>query len=226
MSHNSGKLYVVATPIGNLGDISARATAILREVDVVLCEDTRVSGKLLSALAIRKPMMSYHEHSDARRTHEVVTEMLEGKTMALVTDAGTPGVNDPGGVLVAAAAKVGIDIIPVPGPNATVTALSICGFPADRYTFVGFPPNKKGRETFFRELGGVEHTLVMFESTHRIVKTLEQLKQLNRPVVVCRELTKLHETIYRGSVQDVLDRLEQTSTKGEFVIVVAPKDWK
>ena len=226
MSHNSGKLYVVATPIGNLGDISARATAILREVDVVLCEDTRVSGKLLSALAIRKPMMSYHEHSDACRTHEVVTEMLEGKTMALVTDAGTPGVNDPGGVLVAAAAKVGIDIIPVPGPNATVTALSICGFPADRYTFVGFPPNKKGRETFFRELGGVEHTLVMFESTHRIVKTLEQLKQLNRPVVVCRELTKLHETIYRGSVQDVLDRLEQTSTKGEFVIVVAPKDWK
>ena len=226
MSHNSGKLYVVATPIGNLGDISARATAILREVDVVLCEDTRVSGKLLSALAIRKPMMSYHEHSDARRTHEVVTEMLEGKAMALVTDAGTPGVNDPGGVLVAAAAKVGIDIIPVPGPNATVAALSICGFPADRYTFVGFPPNKKGRETFFRELGGVEHTLVMFESTHRIVKTLEQLKQLNRPVVVCRELTKLHETIYRGSVQDVLDRLEQTSSKGEFVIVVAPKDWK
>ncbi len=226
MPANSGKLYVVATPIGNLGDISARATAILREVDVVLCEDTRVSGKLLAALEIRKPLKSYHEHSDARRTHEVVTDMLEGKTMALVTDAGTPGVNDPGGVLVAAAAKVGIEIIPVPGPNATVTALSICGFPADRYTFVGFPPNKKGRDTFFRELGEVEHTLVMFESTHRIVKTLEQLKQLNRPLVVCRELTKLHETIYRGSVEDVLHKLEQTSTKGEFVIVVAPKDWR
>lgn len=226
MSPNSGKLYVVATPIGNLGDISARATAVLREVDVVLCEDTRVSSKLLAALSIRKPTMSYHEHTDPRRTHEVVSQLLEGKTMALVTDAGTPGVNDPGGVLVAAATKVGIDVVPVPGPNATVAALSICGFPADRYTFVGFPPNKKGRESFFRDLGGVEHTLVMFESTHRIMKTLEQLKSLNRPLVVCRELTKLHETIYRGSVQDVMDKLEKTSTKGEFVIVVAPKDWK
>ncbi|MCR4312450.1 MAG: 16S rRNA (cytidine(1402)-2'-O)-methyltransferase [Candidatus Uhrbacteria bacterium] len=226
MSALSGKLYVVGTPIGNLGDISARALKTLGEVDVVVCEDTRVSGKLLAALEIRKPLMSFHEHSDPRRTHEIVTQLLEGKNMALVTDAGTPGVNDPGGVLVAAAAKVGIEVVPISGPNAGVTALSVCGFPADRYLFLGFPPNKKGRETFFRELDDVDSTVVLYESTHRIMKTLEQLKQLERQLVVCRELTKLHETIYRGSVDDIVSKLEATSTKGEFVIVIAPKKWK
>lgn len=226
MSSTNGKLFVVATPIGNLGDCSARAVATLREADVVLCEDTRVTGKLLAALEIRKPTMSYHEHSDPRRTHEIVSQLLEGKSMALVSDAGTPGVNDPGGVLVAAAAKSGVEVVPIPGANACATALSICGFPADRFTFVGFPPNKKGRETFFRELDLVDHTIVMYESTHRIMKTLESLKQLARPLVVCRELTKLHETVYRGTVDEVIARLGSTSTKGEFVIVIAPKKWR
>lgn len=225
LSSSHGTLYVVATPIGNMGDCSPRAKAVLEEADVILCEDTRVTAKLMATLELRKPLKTFHEHTDARRMHEIVAEILDGKTMALVSDAGTPGVNDPGGVLVAAAAKVGINVVPIPGPNAMATALSVSGVPADRYTFLGFPPHKKGRESFFRELEHIEHTLVMYESTHRIEKTLEALRPLNRRLVVCRELTKLHETIYRGSVDEVLERLKQTSTKGEFVIVIAPKHW-
>lgn len=140
--------------------------------------------------------------------------------MAVVTDAGTPGISDPGGMLVADAVQAGINVVPVPGVSALAAALSISGFNTQRFTFLGFPPHKKGRETFFKEIGDIDHVAVLYESTHRIEKALAQLAPLNRPLVVCRELTKLHETIYRGTAEEVLDALKATSMKGEFVIVV------
>lgn len=218
-----GQLFVVATPIGNLGDISARAKSVLSTVDIVLCEDTRVTAKLMAALEVRPSLHSFHEHTDPLKRKQLVDELVAGKTMALVTDAGTPAISDPGGFLVADAVAAGIVVTPIPGASAVIAALSISGFPIDRFTFVGFPPHKKGRQTFFKELGEIAHTIVLYESTHRILKTLEALQDLNRRLMVGRELTKLHETIYRGSAEDVLRQIAATSSKGEFVIVIAPR---
>ena len=215
-------LYIVATPIGNLSDITDRAKTILSEVDVVLCEDTRVTAKLMSAMKIRPTLRTFHEHTNPMDRKKIVEELLEGKSIALVTDAGTPGISDPGGFLVADAVAAGVKVIPIPGPSAMIAALSIAGIPLDRFTFVGFPPNKKGREKFFRELGEIHHAVVMYESTHRIIKTLEQLAPLHRSLIVCRELTKLHETIYRGDAESVMKDLEVSSTRGEFVVILCP----
>lgn len=220
MSNKAGSLFIVATPIGNLGDISFRAKEILGSVDQVLCEDTRVTARLMAALEIRPSLQSFHEHTDPMKHRTIVDTILEGKSLALVTDAGTPAISDPGGALVADCVKAGIKVVPIPGASAVVSALSISGFMFDRFTFVGFPPHKKGRETFFRELERLDHIIVLYESTHRIEKTLTSLAVLNRPLVVCRELTKLHETIYRGSAQEIMQQLNQTSSKGEFVIVI------
>lgn len=217
---SSGVLYVVATPIGNLSDLSPRARDVLGSVDAVWCEDTRVTAKLCAALGISPSLKAFHEHTDPRVRAEIVRDLMVGKSYALVTDAGTPGISDPGGFLVHDAVQAGIVIVPIPGPSAIIAALSICGFPTDRFTMVGFPPHKKGRETFFRELADIHHTIVLYESTHRIEKTLQSLAALNRPLVVCRELTKLHETIYRGSAEEILAQLHATSMKGEFVIVI------
>lgn len=216
-------LYIVATPIGNRSDITERAKHTLASVDVVLCEDTRVTAKLCSMLEITPTLHTFHEHTDAYKRAQIVTDLVAGKSMALVTDAGTPGISDPGGMLVADAVAAGVQVVPIPGVSAVATALSVCGFPTARFTFVGFPPQKKGRETFFREIGEIPHTVVLYEATHRIEKTLESLGALGRNLCVCRELTKLHETIYRGTAAEVLAQLAKTSTKGEFVIVVAPK---
>ncbi len=216
-------LFIVATPLGNRGDITLRAQEILSSVDVVLCEDTRVTAKLCSMLEIHPTLHTFHEHTDDYRRAQIVQELVQGKRMALVTDAGTPGISDPGGMLVADAVAAGVVVVPIPGASAVTTALSVCGFPTARFTFVGFPPQKKGRETFFRELGEIPHTVVLYEATHRIEKTLLALASLNRKLCVCRELTKLHETIYRGTAQEILQALEATSTKGEFVIVLAPR---
>lgn len=216
-------LYIVGTPIGNLSDITARAKTILGEVDIVLCEDTRVSAKLMQAIGIRPTLRAFHEHTDPMIRRRIVDELVSGVSMALITDAGTPGISDPGGFLVADAVAAGVPVAPIPGPSALIAALSIAGIALDRFTFVGFPPNKKGRETFFRELGEIDHAVVMYESTHRIVKTLEQLAPLNRQLIVCRELTKIHETIYRGDAAKILSDLDATSTRGEFVIIVCPK---
>lgn len=215
-------LYIVATPLGNRGDITERAKQTLASVDVVLCEDTRVTAKLCSMLEITPTLHTFHEHTDDRKRAAIVADLVAGKHMALVTDAGTPGISDPGGMLVADAVAAGVQVVPIPGASAVTAALSVCGFPTARFTFVGFPPQKKGRETFFRELGDIDHVLVLYESTHRIEKTLEALTALNRSLCVCRELTKMHETIYRGTAKEVLGQLAKTSTKGEFVIVVAP----
>lgn len=222
MSNTPGQLFVVATPIGNLGDLTARAKAIFSSVDLVLCEDTRVTAKLMAALELRPSLHSFHEHTDALKRRQFVDMLTEGKKIALVTDAGTPAISDPGSFLVADAVAAGVTVTPIPGPSAVIAALSISGLPLDRFTFVGFPPHKKGRQTFFKELGALHHTVVLYESTHRIEKTLEALKELDRELVVCRELTKLHETIYRGSAEEVMKQILATSSKGEFVIVIAP----
>jgi len=230
----SGKLYIVATPIGNLSDISERAKATLTSVDVVLCEDTRVTGNLLSKTlyesskgSTRPKLLSFHQHSDNKKISEVINRLKIGEDFALVTDAGTPGISDPGGMLVEAVTNQLPDtkIIPIPGPSAVVTALSVSGFPTDKFLFLGFPPQKKGRQAYFNRVNDSRETVAFYESTHRIEKTLTQLGEIinDRPVMVARELTKLHETLYRGTVKEVTEQLLSGSIKGEFVIVVRAK---
>ncbi len=220
MLENNGQLFIVATPIGNLGDISLRAKEILGGVDLVLCEDTRVTSKLLARLELTPSTMSFHEHTDPAKRQEIIERLKKGAKIALVTDAGTPAISDPGGFLVKDAVDAGVTVTPIPGASAFVAALSISGFPIDRFTFMGFPPHKKGRQSFFKEVAEAEHVVVFYESTHRIDKALEALKDVKKPLVVCRELTKMHETIYRGSAEEVLQQLGETSMKGEFVIIV------
>ncbi len=220
-------LYVVATPIGNLQDASPRALETLRAADAIVCEDTRVTAKLLAANGIQRPLLSHHHHSTQDKTADIIERLGNDETLALVTDAGTPAISDPGGMLVRdvyAALGEDVKIIPIPGPSACIAALSVSGFPADRFVFLGFPPHKNGRQTYFKELAARPETVVFYESTHRIEKTLEQLGAVigDRPLVVCRELTKLHETIYRGTAAEILAALAATSIKGEFVIVVGP----
>jgi len=218
-------LYVVATPIGNLSDLSERAKATLSSVHTILCEDTRVTGKLLHVMEIDTPMMSYHQHSGQDKMKKVIELLEEGKDLALVTDAGTPAISDPGGRLVEQlVAHFGDDltITPIPGPSAVIAALSVSGFPADEFIFLGFPPHKKGRQTFFDRVAALESTTVFYESTHRIMKTMAEIdkRMPERRVMVGRELTKMHETIYRGTASEVTAALESTSIKGEFVIVI------
>ncbi|MDP3985444.1 MAG: 16S rRNA (cytidine(1402)-2'-O)-methyltransferase [bacterium] len=223
-----GTLFIVATPIGNLNDLSRRAMETLQAADVVLCEDTRVTGKLLAHFEIRRPLLSYHAHSNEMRTQEIIALLKEGKQLALVSDAGTPGINDPGGKLVervVAELKDTVSIVPIPGPSAPIAALSASGFPADSFVYLGFPPHKKGRESFFRMIAAEEETVVFLESTHRILKALASLEQVipNRQIMVARELTKMFETIYRGIPNEVTTRLTRDKIKGEFVVVVRRK---
>ncbi len=221
----SGTLYMVATPIGNLEDVTRRAVRVLGEADAIACEDTRVTSKLLAHLGISKPLVSVHEHTHPRAVAALVERLKLGERIAYVCDAGTPGMNDPGGKLVAAAYEAGVRVEPIPGPSALTAAISACGFPMDGFTYIGFIPHKKGRETLFKEMAERQTPTVFLESTHRIMKTLEALaKHLNpeRTIFVGRELTKLHETLYRGMITDVVQQLRETSTKGEFIVVVGP----
>ena len=225
-------LYIVATPIGNLNDISPRAISALSSSDIILAEDTRVTRVLLSKYGIDKPMLSYHQYSKVQKMNEIIRLLKEGKTLSLVSDAGTPGINDPGNFLIQEILKELSDlkIVPIPGPNAAITALSVSGFPADKFVFLGFPPHKKGRRTFFKMIGQVEETVVFYESKHRILKALKELMELSmlnsRPIMVARELTKQFETIYRGTVDEVLENLNKTKVLGEFVVVVSPTNYK
>jgi len=219
-------LSVVATPIGNLSDLSERAKAVLASVQTILCEDTRVTRKLLERIGVSTPtLVSYHQHSDAAAVKHILRLFEEGQDLALVTDAGTPGISDPGGKLIhALLAHFGdaIRIVPIPGPSAIIAALSICGIPADKFIFLGFPPHKNGRKAFFDRLLSYDLTIVFYESTHRILKTLAEIAARDpaRHLVVCRELTKLHERIYRGTALEVTTQLESSSIKGEFVVVL------
>ncbi len=212
-------LYIIATPIGNLRDISTRAIEVLKDVDLILCEDTRVTKKLLFHYEISKPLTSYHQHSKLTKNKYVLEELKKGKKIALVSDAGTPTISDPGAKLIEYLNEElpELEIIPIPGPSALIAALSISGFSADKFIFLGFPPIKKKRNKFFEELKELKQTIVFYESPHRILKTLNQLIDLDREIAVCRELTKKFETIYRGKAKDII---EQVKPKGEFVIVI------
>lgn len=221
-------LYIVATPIGNLEDITLRALRVLGECDAVLCEDTRVTRKLLVHYGIETPTISYHEHSGSAKYEKVHTLLSEGKTLALVTDAGTPGISDPGALLVEylRSAVPDVRIEPVPGPSALVAALSVSGVTAPSFTFLGFPPHKKGRKTFFEGVVRSEHVVVFYESTHRLVKALEELARTlpeTRRVRVCRELTKLHEEVVSGAASEVCAHFlaHPDTVRGECVVVVS-----
>ena len=220
-----GKLYIVATPIGNLADITLRAIETLKNVDFILCEDTRVTKNLLNHYEINRPMISYHQHTEERKVKEITKLLEEGKNLALVTDAGTPGISDPGGLLIKSLVKnLQPEIIPIPGASAVISALSISGFPTDKFIFMGFPPHKNKRQKFFKEVAADEHTVVFYESGHRILKCLDELKQnldTNRGLMVCRELTKKFETIYRGNIDSVMQQMQDE--RGEFVVVINQK---
>jgi len=221
-------LFIVATPIGNLEDISLRALRVLKEVDIILCEDTRVTRKLLSRYNIKTPVLSYHQHSQLKKVNYIADLLEKGKNLALVSDSGTPGISDPGNKLIDFLTRNNINlmIIPIPGCSALITAASISGFPMDRFTFLGFPPHKKKRNKFFEELLEIEHPVVFYESPHRIIKTLEEVSNksqefnLNPQVIVCRELTKKFETIYRGTIEEVITKIKDDKIKGEFTVII------
>lgn len=247
-------LYIVATPIGNLEDISLRALRVLGEADFILCEDTRVTRKLLEHYKIKTPAISFHQHTDQKKIDYILSLLEQGKDLALVTDAGTPGISDPGGKLVQAAIeKFGDDakIESVPGPSAVTAALSISGIPTDKFVFLGFPPHKKGRQTFLAKILESEWPVVVYESKHRIIKLLEELDDLNKKIekenkeikaeeikgikkeknkklepvtsiVVCREISKMHETVYRGELKSIIEKIktDTNAQKGEFTVIV------
>lgn len=222
------KLYVVATPIGNLDDLTERAREVLCTVPVVFAEDTRHSKVLLDHLGARPQLQSYHQHTSIGRV-DALLDILEHNDAALVTDAGTPGVNDPGGRLIEAALErfPDLEVVPIPGPSALMAAASISGLPLDEFLFLGFPPHKKGRKTFFDRVQNTASAVIFYESTHRIGKALDELiaRQPERKVVVCREITKKFETTYRGTAKEVANRISQGERRGEFVVVVAPIDY-
>lgn len=243
-------LYIVGTPIGNLEDISMRALRILSEVDFVLCEDTRVTRVLLDHYNIKTRTISCHQHSSDAKMKEIIHLLAEGKDLALVSDAGTPGISDPGGKLVQAVFEHfdgEVKIESVPGPCAVTAALSISGIPTDKFVFMGFPPHKKGRQTFLRKIMTSEYPVVVYESKHRILKFLDELQKATEiktvseedelvgaesdesfkkidltSVVVCRELSKMHETVYRGDINLVINKIKSNhdDQRGEFVVII------
>jgi 16S rRNA (cytidine1402-2'-O)-methyltransferase len=214
------KLYIVATPIGNLEDITFRALRILKEVDLILCEDTRKTKILLNHYQINIPVESYHQHSNIKKINYIIDLLKQGKNLALVSDSGTPGISDPGNKLIEEV-KNFAEIIPIPGPSAITAIASISGFPMDKFVFMGFPPHKKGRQKFFKELAEYKYPVILYESPYRIIKTLKQIEEAGKfDVVVGRELTKKFETIYRGKISETTKQLETGEKRGEFVIVV------
>lgn len=212
------------TPIGNLGDITLRALEVLKGVDLILAEDTRTSGKLLTHYGITTPRRSYHMHNEHRIAAGIIGELAQGASMALVSDAGTPGISDPGFLLVRAGLEAGIRVECLPGATALVPALVASGFPSDRFVFEGFLPVKKGRQTRLQELAEEKRTMVFYESPHKLLKTLEHLTEHmgeDRPVSVSRELTKLYEETVRGTLAEVMAHFRTHAPKGEFVLVLA-----
>lgn len=220
-----GDFYVIATPLGNLGDVTLRALETLKRVDTILCEDTRRTSKMLSVFEINKPLLSYHYHSKEGRIEQIISLLEEGKDLAMVSDAGTPGIADPGGSLIEVIRDrfgSAVGIIPIPGPSALTAAASVSGFPIDRFLFLGFPPSKNKRARFFDEVASSKYPVILYESPHRILKTMRDLADRDgeRGVMVGREMTKKFETIYLGTVASVLEELNKKSPKGEFVIIL------
>lgn len=219
-----GKLLVVATPIGNLDDLSPRARAAFEAADLVACEDTRHTGRLLAHLGIRKPLVSLHEHNERQRLPRLLADLDEGKTVAVASDAGTPLLSDPGFLLVREAAARGVKIEPIPGPAAPLAALVVSGLPPYPFTFAGFPPPKTGkRRSFYKGWAELGHTLVVFESPHRLLASLEDaIAELgDRPAALARELTKMHEEVLRGTLATILEEMKsRPGIKGEMVLVI------
>ncbi len=232
------KLSVVATPIGNMKDITLQALQTLSESDIVLCEDTRSTKKLFAYHNIKTKTISYHQHSNVKKINYIIELLRQDKNLALVSDAGTPGISDPGGKLVEAVVKdLGdkVKIEAIPGVSAVTTALSISGMPADKFLFLGYPPHKKGRQKFIYSIFRSDYTVVVYESKHRIIKFLQEMqkakqiveKELEQKIVVntvvCRELTKMYETVYRGEIEEIYNRIingKESAKKGEFVIII------
>lgn len=222
----NGKLYIVPTPIGNLEDITLRALRILKEVDIILAEDTRTSGNLLKHFEIDNKLMSYHQHNEHGVLPKMISLLQEGKNLALVTDAGTPGISDPGYLLIRECVRHNLPIEPLPGATAFVPALLKSGFPCDEFVYIGFLPQKKGRQTAVQKIAEDERTTVMYESPHRLIKLLEQLLEFcdaDRKISVSRELTKKFEETINGTVTEVLQHFLQHEPRGEFVVVVEGK---
>lgn len=221
---NEGVLYVVATPIGNLLDISYRAIEILKNVDLIACEDTRVTKKILSHYNINVPTISYFQHSKISKTNQLISKIKEGKNIALVTDAGTPGISDPGNKLVSEMIENKIKVVPIPGASALASLISVAGIDLQRFVFLGFPPHKKGRETFFKEIIETKYPVIYFESPHRVIKNLELLKKLgtDKKIILGRELTKIFEEVVRGNADEVIKYFEdhKEKIKGEFVLII------
>ena len=223
------KFYVIATPIGNMGDITLRAIETLKSVDLILCEDTRETKKILDKYGINKPTMSYHAQSKLSKTDKIFELLEAGKNLALVSDAGTPGISDPGAMLISKIKedthmRDRVNVIPIPGASAVITALSASGLPTHEFTFLGFLPHKKGRETLFKEIAQAKRTMVFYESPHRILKTLEALVKFcpDKKVCVARELTKIYEEFQTGSPAEILEYFNKNKDKqrGEFTVLI------
>lgn len=219
-------LYLVPTPIGNRGDITLRALEILKKVDTVLAEDTRTTGLLLKHYEINQSLERFHIFNEHQVLEKLVTRMIDGRTFALVSDAGTPGISDPGFLLVRECLKAGLSIECLPGPTALIPALVNSGFPTDRFVFEGFLPHKKGKQTLLKKLAEEDRTIIVYESPHRLIKTLEQMKEYfgsERSISVSRELTKVHEETFTGTLDQVLTHFQLKEVKGEIVIVIDGK---
>lgn len=220
-----GTLFIVATPIGNLGDMTLRALETLKSVDAILCEDTRVTSRLLAHYEIKRPLVSCHEHTDDAKLGQLIGRLGAGESLAFVSDAGTPGLSDPGNKLVSLALESDIAVVPIPGVSALATLVSVAGIDMREFMFLGFPPHKKGRETFFRKVAAAEMPVMYYESPHRVLKNLELLASFasGKRVIIGRELTKLFEEIVRGTIEEALIYFSEhpEKVKGEFVVIVS-----
>lgn len=222
-----GILYLVPTPVGNMEDMTFRAIRILKEADLVLCEDTRTSGILLKHFDIKNHLMAHHKFNEHGTAASIVNRLKAGETVALISDAGTPGISDPGFFLAREAIAAGITVQTLPGPTAMIPALVSSGFPCDRFCFEGFLPQKKGRKTQMESLADETRTMIFYESPYRVLKTLEQFAEIfgkERMVSCCREISKLHEESVRGTLEEVINHFKETAPRGEFVIVLAGKE--
>lgn len=222
-----GKLYIIPTPVGNLEDMTFRAIRLLKEVDLILAEDTRTTGFLLKHFEIQNKMQSYHKFNEHKAITHIIDRLNAGENIALVSDAGTPGISDPGFLIGRECIKAGIDIECLPGATALIPALVSSGIPCDKFYFEGFLPQKKGRMTRFKELAEIPTTIVLYESPHRVLKTLTQLAEYmgeDRYAATCREISKLHEETLRGTLSELIKHFTEKAPRGEFVIIIAGKN--
>lgn len=220
-------LYIVPTPVGNLEDITLRALRVLKEADLILAEDTRTSGQLLKHFDIRRPMLSYHKFNEHQTVAHIVERLMSGENIAVISDAGTPGISDPGFLIAREASRAGVEVSCLPGATAFVPALVASGLPCDKFCFEGFLPQKKGRHTRLQQLTEETRTMVFYESPHRVVKALQQFVEAfgpERPAAACREISKIHEEVLRGSLSELLTHFTEHAPRGEFVLIVGGEE--